>query len=162
MATLFEIVDDLQNIYDMATDPEVDPEVFQDTLEAVKGSLEVKACGIANLIKQIEMEQKQAEEVSKAFADKAKVRKNRVAQIKEMVKFVLESKGIAKLDAGAYTFALQNNSQPSVIIDGDVPQNMNKVTIEPDKGKISEYLKEQPDQACPWAHLERGKHVRIR
>ena len=161
MATLFEIVDDMKNLYDLATDPEMDPQMFEDTLEAVRGSLEVKACRYVNVIKQLEMEQKQAEEVSKMFADKAAVRKNSVKRMKDMLKFALEETNQSDMAAGAFTIKLQKNGGKEPLkITGDVPDNMMKVIVEPDNDKIREYLK---DHECEWAHLEeRGKHVVIK
>ena len=159
--TLFEIVDDYQNLYELATDPDTDPEVFNDTLEAIKGALEVKSSGYVNVIKQLEMEAKQADEVSEMFKTKAEVRKNNIKRMKEMLKSALEATNQESLTAGAYTIKLQKNGgvQP-LVIDGDVPQNMMKVIVEPDNAKIREYLK---DHSCEWAHLEeRGKHIVIK
>jgi hypothetical protein len=159
--TLFEIVDDYQNLYELATDPDTDPEVFNDTLEAIKGALEVKSSGYVNVIKQLEMEAKQADEVSEMFKAKAEVRKNNIKRMKEMLKSALETTNQESLTAGAYTIKLQKNGgvQP-LVIDGDVPQNMTKVIVEPDNAKIREYLK---DHSCEWAHLEeRGKHIVIK
>lgn len=159
--TLFEIVDDYQNLYELATDPDTDPQVFNDTLEAIKGALEVKSCGYVNVIKQLEMEAKQADEVSEMFKAKAEVRKNNIKRMKEMLKSALEATNQDSLTAGAYTIKLQKNGgvQP-LVIDGDVPQNMTKVIVEPDNAKIREYLK---DHSCEWAHLEeRGKHIVIK
>lgn len=161
MATLFEIVDDMQELYEMATDPEVDPEVFQDTLEGLKGMLEVKACGYVNVIKQLDMEAKQAKEVAKMFSDKAKVRENNIKRMKDVLKMAMESTDQETMAAGAFTIKLQKNGglQP-LVIDGEVPQNMTKVIVEPDGDKIREFLK---DNKCEWAHLEeRGKHVVIK
>ena len=158
---LFEIVDDYQNLYELATDPDTDPEVFNDTLEAIKGALEVKSSGYVNVIKQLEMEAKQADEVSEMFKAKAEVRKNNIKRMKEMLKSALEATNQESLTAGAYTIKLQKNGgvQP-LVIDGDVPQNMTKVIVEPDNAKIREYLK---DHSCEWAHLEeRGKHIVIK
>ena len=159
--TLFEIVDDYQNLYELATDPDTDPEVFNDTLEAIKGALEGKSSGYVNVIKQLEMEAKQADEVSEMFKAKAEVRKNNIKRMKEMLKSALEATNQESLTAGAYTIKLQKNGgvQP-LVIDGDVPQNMTKVIVEPDNAKIREYLK---DHSCEWAHLEeRGKHIVIK
>lgn len=161
MATLFEIVDDMKELYELATDPEVDPEVFQDTLEGLIGMLEVKSWGYVNVIKQLDMEAKQAKEVSKMFADKAKVRENNIKRMKEALQTALEAQDKTEMAAGAFTIKLQKNGgvQP-LVITGDVPQNMTKVIIEPDTDKIREYLK---DNEVEWAHLEeRGKHIVIK
>ena len=46
------------------------------------------------------------------------------------------------------------------MIDGDVPENMTKVIVEPDNAKIREYLK---DNEAKWAHIgERGRHLEIK
>ena len=65
------------------------------------------------------------------------------------------------LPAEAFTFKIQKNGgmQP-LKIDGEVPQNMTKVIVEPDNDKIREFLKEN---TCDWAHLEeRGSHIVIK
>lgn len=159
--TLFEILDDYQALYDMATDPECDEEVFNDTLEGIMGMIEVKSCGYTQVIKQLEMEAKQAKEVAQMFADKAKVRENHIKRMKDALKVTMETIGMDQMAAGAFTIKLQNNGgvQP-LKITGEVPQNMTKVIMEPDNDKIRAFLK---DNECDWAHLEeRGKHVVIK
>ena len=161
MGTLFDITEDFRALYELATDPECDEEVFNDTLEGLMGELEVKSCGYANVMKQLDMEAKQAEEVSKMFADKAKVRKNHIKRMKEVLQIAMEVAGTDQMAAGAFTIKLQKNGglQP-LVITGDVPQNMTKVIVEPDNEKIREFLK---DNEVEWAHLEkRGKHIVIK
>ena len=159
--TLFSITDDLVDLYEMATDLDLDPQVFADTLEGLKGMLEVKACGYVNVIKQLDMEAKQAKEVSKMFADKAKVRENNIKRMKEALQWVMTTQGVKEMPAGAFTIKLQNNGGVAPLeITGEVPQNMTKVIVEPDNDKIREYLK---DNECDWAHLgERGQHIVIK
>lgn len=159
--TLFELVDEMQELYDMATDPDTDPEVLEGSIESVMGAIQVKSCAYANLIKQLEMEQNQAEMVSKAFADKARVRKNNIKRLKEALMIAMDKLDMTALPAGAFTFKIAKNGglQP-LKIDGEVPQNMTKVIVEPDNDKIREFLK---DNECEWAHLEeRGRHIVIK
>ena len=164
MSTLFEIVGDMRELYEMATDPDIDPEVFQDTLEGLTGMLEVKACGYVNVIKQLDMEAKQAKEVAQMFTDKAKVRENNIKRMKEVLKMAMNATDQKSMAAGAFTIKLQKNGglQP-LVIDGEVPQNMTKVVVEPDTNLIREYLAGEEDQKCEWAHLEpRGEHIVIK
>lgn len=161
MGTLFDITEDFRSLYELATDPECDEQVFQDTLEGLMGELEVKSCGYTQVIKQLDMEVKQAKEVSQMFADKAKVRENHIKRMKEALKTAMETAGTDQIEAGAFTIKLQKNGglQP-LKITGDVPENMTKVIVEPDTDRIREYLK---DNECEWAHLEeRGKHIVIK
>lgn len=159
--SIFDINGELHELYEMGTDPDVDPQVFADTLEALKGELEVKACGYVQVIKQLEMEAKQADEVSKAFADKAKVRNNSIKRMKEVLQWVMEANNMDEMAAGAWDIKLQKNGGVAPLeITGEVPQNMTKVIVEPDNAKIREYLK---DNECDWAHLgERGQHIVIK
>ena len=159
--TLFELVDEMQDLYQMAIDPECDPEVLEGSIESVMGLIEVKACGYANLLKQLDMEAKQAKQVAEMFTEKAKVRENNIKRMKEALKIAMDKLDKKELPAGAFTIKLQANGglQP-LKIDGEVPQNMTKVIVEPDNDKIREYLKEN---TCSWAHLEeRGKHIVIK
>jgi len=159
--SIFDLADEIYDLYEMSTDPDVDPEVLNGSIESVMGAIEVKSCGYANLIKQLEMEQKQAEMVSQTFADKARVRKNNIKRLKEYLMIAMDKLDTDVLPAGAFTFKIQKNGgmQP-LKIDGEVPQNMTKVIVEPDNDKIREYLKEN---TCDWAHLEeRGRHIVIK
>lgn len=161
MSTLFEIVDEFQELYELATDPEVDPDVFADTLEALTGELEVKSKGYVSVIKQLEMEMTQANIVAEQFKAKAKVRENHIKQMKETLKTAMTSIGMDSIQAGDWTIKIKKNGgvQP-LVITGDVPDNMMKVIVEPDNTKIREYLK---GNECEWAHLEpRGTHVEIK
>ena len=162
MSTLYEITQEFALLYDMATDPECDEEAFAGSLEALTGELEMKSSGYVSVIKQLEMEQKQAEEVSKAFAEKAKVRKNHIQRMKDAMKFAMETADLKSIEAGAYTVKIQNNGGKEPLkITGDVPDNMMHVILEPDNEKIREYVMEHTD--CEWAHLEpRGTHIVIR
>ena len=161
MSTLFEIVDEFKELYELATDSDVDSEVWEDTLEALTGELEVKGKGYVNVIKQLEMEAKQAAEVSKMFADKQKVRENHIKQMKEALKVAMEQIGTNAIEAGDFTIKLQaNGGLEPLVIDGDIPQNMQKITISPDNEKIRQFLK---NNTCEWTHLEeRGKHIVIK
>lgn len=160
--TIFEIVGQYQAIYNMMTDPECEWDEIMPVIDALDGQLADKARGYVHVIKQIEMEQKQAEELSKAFAEKAAVRKNNVKRLKETILNAMQMSGLSSVDAGEFTIKVQKNGGKEPLkITGEVPDNMMKVIYEPDNDRIREYLTENPD--CEWAHLEeRGQHIVIR
>ena len=163
MSTLYEITNDLETLYEMATDPECDPQALSDTIEGVMGAIEVKSAGYVNVIKQLEMEQKQAEEVSKAFADKAKVRENNIKRMKTALITVMDRLNVSEIPAGNYTIKMQNNGGKDPLkIDNPekVPDSLCKVTVSPDSDLIRNYLK---DHDVDWAHVEpRGRHITIK
>lgn len=161
MGTLFDITAEFQQLYEMATDPECDEEVFAGTLEALTGELEIKASGYTNVIKQLEMEAKQADEIAKSFQDKKKVRENHIKRMKEALKGAMETIGVDKIEADPFTIKLQKNGglQP-LKITGDVPPEMMRVVYEPDNDRIREFLAENDAE---WGYLEeRGTHIVIK
>lgn len=164
-ATLFEIVGEFQQLYEMATSEEEQAEqVFIDTLESLQYELEAKSSGYVAVINRLEAEQARAEEVAKVYSAVAKSRKNSIKRMKDTLLLAMDNLGKTEMPAGDMTIKIVKNggTQPMVIT-GEVPENMNKVTIEPDNEKIRAFLEEQPDGSCEFAHLEeRGRHIVIK
>ena len=98
------------------------------------------------------------------FKEKADTRKRNIERMKDKLLYAMEVIGQDKIEAGDWTIKVQNNGgQAPIVIDGDVPDNMTKVIIEPDKTKIRDYLTALDGQSCEWAHIaERGKHIVIK
>ena len=162
--TLYSIVGGFMELYSLLSDPEVDEQTVLDTLDGMKGELEVKAEGYVQVIRQLDAEAKTFDAEAEFFKRKAEIRKNNIKRMKEALKNALIATGHdgpEGLKAGNFTLKVQKNGgvQP-ISITGDVPESMMKVIVEPDNDKIREYLK---DHACDWAHLEeRGRHLAIK
>ena len=161
--TLFDMTAEMEQLYAMATEEELYTEqIFQDTLEGLMGEIEVKSAGYVAVINQLDMEQKKAKELSDQFRLKAEIRANSIKRMKQALKDCMERMNLKEIDAGDYTIKLQKNGgkQP-LIINGNVPESMCKVILEPDKDKIRAAIEE--GQELPYAHLdERGQHVVIK
>ena len=165
MATLYDIVGEYQELYAMLTDPDVDEAVLADTLEAVKGELEVKAEGYIKVIRQLSAEIEALEAEADFFKHKAQIRKNNVKRMKEALCAALIATGHddkAGLTAGEFTLKVQNNGGLAPLkITGDVPESLTKVITEPDGDLIRQYIAEHGQ--CDFAHLEeRGRHLVIK
>ena len=161
-ATLFDIVGEFQELYNLATSEEIEAEeAFIDTLESLKGELEAKSSGYVAVINRLESEQARAEEIAKTYSAVAKSRKNAIKRMKDTLLYAMDSLDRAEMPAGDLTIRIKKNGglQP-LVIDGDVPDSMMKVIVEPDNDKIRTFLK---DNECDWAHLEeRGRHIEIK
>lgn len=161
--TLFDIVGEYQQLYDLATSEEEQAEqVFIDTLESIKGELDIKSAGYVAVINRLEAEMAKADEVAKAYASVSKSRKNAIKRMKDTLLYAMDVMDVTEMSAGDLTIKVKKNGgmQP-LVIDGDVPDSLTKVTIEPDNDKIRAYLKEHED--CEFAHLEeRGRHIEIK
>lgn len=163
MSTLFEITSDVEQLYELATmDEEMDEQLFQDTLDGLLGELEVKAGGYCNVIKQLEMEADRAKNMSLVWEQKQKQRENAIKRMKEALRDAMIRTDQKQIDAGEYTIKLQKNGgKAPLIIDGEVPDNYQKVIYETDKDKIRKDL--EAGKELPFAYLEeRGQHVVIK
>ncbi len=161
-ATLFDIYGEFQDLYAMATsDEEQAEQVFIDTLDSLKGELEAKSSGYVAVMTRLKAEQKRAEEIVETYQAIVNARKRAIKHMNDTLITVMDGLDISEMPAGDVTIKIKKNGgvQP-LVIDGDVPDNMTKVTIAPDNAKIREYLK---DNECEWAHLEdRGRHIEIK
>lgn len=160
--TLFDIVGEYNELYSLATSEEEQAEqVFIDTLDSIMGEIETKSEGYIAVINRLDMEQKKAKEVADTYSAIARSRDNAIKKMKERLLYALETMGKNELAAGDFTIKIKaNGGVAPLIIDGNVPDNMTKVTVEPDNKKIREYLK---DNTCDWAHIaERGRHIEIK
>lgn len=162
MGTLFELATDMEVLYEMATDPDVDPQALADTIEGVMGMLEDKAASCVYVMKRLEMEQEKALEVSREFTAKATIRGNNIKRIKEAIMSTMDRLGLKELDAGNYTIKVQKNGgKEPLVITGEVPDKFKKVIYEDDKELIRKALTD--GENLEFAHLEpRGKHIVIK
>lgn len=163
MSNLFDIVGEFNELYEMATSEEEQAEqVFIDTLDSLKGELTEKAAGYVAVMNRLDMEMKKAEEIEKRYKVIKESRKNAIQRMKDACMWACNELGVTEIDAGDMTIKVKNNGgQLPIIIEGEVPQNLCKVTIEPDKTLIREYLKGHPE--CEFAHIgERGKHIEVK
>lgn len=163
MSSLFSIIGEFQQLYDLATSEEEQAEqVFIDTLDSLKGELAEKVDGYAAVMTRLDMEEKKADELVKKYTAIRNARKNARKRMGEAVMYACDVLGVDKLTGEDVTLKLKKNGgvQPLIIDDPDsVPDNLTKVTIEPDNSLIREYLKEHE---CSFAHLEeRGRHVEV-
>ena len=163
MGTLFNLVGEFETLYALATSENTeDEQVFLDTLEALKGELEIKAGGYTHVIKQLEMEAKECDNVIANFRAKKEVRENHIKRMKEALIGAMDAAGVESLPAGEYTLKIAKNGglQP-LKIDGEVPDNYKKVIYEDDKDLIRKALND--GEELEFAHLEpRGRHLNIK
>lgn len=164
MNSLFDIVGEFNELYQMATSEEEQAEqVFIDTLESLKGELTQKAAGYVAVMNRLDMEMKKAEEIEKRYKAIKESRKNAIQRMKDACLWACDELGVKEIDAGDMTIKVKNNGgQLPLIIDKPelVPENLTKITIEPDKAKIREYVE---NNECDFAHLEpRGRHIEVK
>lgn len=161
MSSLYELTGEFQALYELATNEE-ELQIFLDTLEGLKGELEVKAAGYVHVINQLMMEANECDRVVEAFEAKKQTRVNNIRRMKEALINAMDAAGIDTLKADEYTLKIAKNGglQP-LKIDGYVPDSFTKVIVEPDNKKIRDALNN--GEALGFARLEeRGRHLCIK
>lgn len=163
--TLYDLTAEYQALLQMAEDPDTDPEVLTDTMEALEGEIEDKADGYAIVMKELEAtEQKIKTEVDRLNARRLSI-SNNIRCMKLRLQTSMIETGKTKFKTDLFSFGIQKNP-PAVVIDEQYIENIPKkylVQQDPviDKKKIKEDLKAGVDLEGI-AHLAQTESLRIR
>ena len=166
MSTLYELTGQMQALLALMEDPDVDPQIIEDSLEAVSGEIEVKADGYAR----VRAELMSTSAALKAEIDRLTARKraidNNIDRMMESLKNGLIAAGKPKFKTDLFSFSVQKNP-PKVVIDD--PSRIPEAYLIPqdpkiDTAAIKNALKDA-EEAPLWegiARLEQGESLRIR
>lgn len=161
--TLFELVGDFLRLYEMADDPDTDPQAFFDTMEGIEGEIEDKADGYACVIAKLNGEAKAIKEQEERLYNRRKAIENSIKRIKENLQYAMEVTGKTKFKTPLFSYGIQNNPA-SLVLDTDdmdaVPSIYVKTIREFDKSAIKDAIKNGED--IGFAHLEQTRGLRIR
>ena len=108
MSSLYDLKGEFLALYELAINDE-DPQAFLDTLEGLKGELEVKAGGYVHVIKQLTMEADECDKLIDAFTAKKSARMNNVKRMKEALIDAMDAAGIDSLKAGEFNLKISKN-----------------------------------------------------
>jgi len=181
MKKLYELADELQQLYIRWEEVANDPDLLEDEqekqlasieedMDGWKMDLEVKAENIGKLIKNFQQEA--TVELAKAepfmeqamkHKNRARSLKNRVDRLREYLKVQLQRAAIDRIDGMDLSVRLMNNSRPTVTLSvpvEQIPQEFHKVhPPAADNTKILEAWK--AGEEIPGTHVIRGAHVRV-
>lgn len=161
-ATLYDLTGAWLDLYDMADDPDVDAEVWFDTIEGLEGEIEDKADGYAKVITQLTADSLAIKDEEDRLYNRRKTIENRIRNMKDRLQQMMELTGKTKFKTPLFSFNIQNNPA-SVVIDDEskVPKRF-WIQQEPklDKQAIKELLKD--GITCDYAHLMQTQGLRIR
>ena len=117
---LYELTEQYLALQEMAYDPEVDEQVFQDTMEGLWGEIEDKADGYAKIIlgMKADIEALRAEEMR--LAARRKGLETRSSQLKDNLEANMRDMGKMKFKTALFSFNIQKNGGgPGGKDDGD-------------------------------------------
>ena len=166
MSTLYQLTGQYQFLLSIMEDPDTDPQIIEDSLEAVSGEIEVKADGYARVMAELEARKAAVKaEKDRLAALESSLGKN-IDRMKESLKTSMIATGKTKFKTDLFSFSVQKNPPKVVIDDPDripegflIPQPPKVDTV-----SIKESLK-SIDAGPMWegiCHLEQGESLRIR
>lgn len=161
-ATLYDLTGEWLELYDMADDPDMDPDMWFDTIEGLEGEIENKADGYAKVIAQLNADAAAIKAEEERLYGRRKTIENRVAAMKGRLQQMMELTGKTKFKTALFSFGIQKNPASVVIDDESKIPAKYWIAQEPklDKASIKELLK--GGISCEFAHLEQGESLRIR
>lgn len=166
MSTLYELTGQMQALLALMEDPDTDPQIIEDSLEAVSGEIEAKADGYAMVRSEL-MNQSSflKTEIDRLTARKRAIDRN-VDRLTENLQNSMIATGKTKFKTPLFSFSIAKNPPRVVIDDPDrIPEGF--LIPQPpkvDTASIKESLK-SVDAAEMWegiAHMEQGESLRIR
>ena len=164
MNELFKVVGQYMQVYDMLTDPDIDDEIVNDTLEGLMGEIEVHAAGLVPVMERLDMEIDACKKHKEEWANAEKVRKARKDRLKEMIRNAMVALDKNEIQAGDITFKIQNaGGKLPLIVDENatVPERFTKITIENDNDLIRKAL--ESGEELDFARFgERSKILKIK
>jgi len=137
--------------YALAELTDMDDEAVIDTLEGMKGELEVKAINVAMYCGNLNATITAMKDAEKRIADRRKAYENKVGRINNYIKVNMENAGIHKIETPEMKLAIQKNP-PRVNINDEtaVPEEFwnERTTIVLDKKLLKAALEKKDVSGC--------------
>lgn len=160
--TLYELTNDYLTLLDMAEDPDIDPQAFADTLEALGGELEMKADGYARVMKELEGRAATMRFESKRLENGYKTIERNIDRMKHALQDSMVATDKRKFKTDLFSFSIRKNPA-SVVIDRETsipPEFLIPQDPKIDKKAIKAAIDRGDD--ITFAHLEQGESLIIR
>ena len=120
---LYEIAQQFHELALLADTDELPVEAIRDTLEALQGTLELKATNIAKFVLGLEAEADAIDAAAKAMQERANRRRNRAENIRAYMLFQFQQAGVTEVHCPEFTLRVRKNPESVQIDDPElVPQ----------------------------------------
>jgi hypothetical protein len=165
MATMYELTSDYNEVLELASNPDIDPQAITDTLEAINAEIEIKAENTAKVLRELEGMAAALKAEEQRLAARRKSIENNVDRIKTGLYEAMKTTGKTKFKTPLFSFAIaKNGGKIPIVVDvdtADLPDEFVTITEKPNVDAIREYLEKNGES--PLAHFgERGESLRIK
>lgn len=118
MSTLYTLTENYNNLIELLDNPEIEPEVLEQSLNEVAEQIEVKAENIAKLIKNIDGDIEAIKNEEKRLAEKKRSLEAKKLRIKEYLYGQIKLLENKKVKTPLFSIAIQKNP-PSVAVESE-------------------------------------------
>ena len=159
---LFEISNEYLAILQLAEDPDVDPEVLADTMEAIEADFEDKADAYAYILSTLKGDADTIDAELKRLKARKDTIENNADRLKKSLEEAMRVTGNTKFKTAMHSFGIQKNPQSVRLIDGAEVPAAYLIQQEPkiDKKAILADLK--AGKKFDFAELQQTDGLRIR
>ena len=156
--SLYDLTGNFLVLQEMMSDPDVDPETIQDTLEAMDGDYEEKIENYGKVITNLSILAAGIDEEEKRLKARKKTINNQIDRLKKNIKESMIALGKKKVKTELYSYSIRDGVSSVVIDDADkIPSKFR--TPQPDKidmDGIKRLLKSSDKDFNEYAHLKIG------
>lgn len=163
MANLYQLNEEFKELMALMESDGVDEQVLADTMEGIKGELELKVEGYCSIIKNLSANINALNTEAERMSKRADSLQKNVVWLETALKTYMEQNGLKELKSGVHEAKIVKNGgvQPLWVDEEKVPDTCMKVKYEIDKRLIREKL--NAGEVLPFAELkERGTHLSIK
>lgn len=124
MPSLYELSEDFRKMVgqlEELSESDIDPEVFQDTLDSLKAPMETKVENIIKYMKSLEALADAKKLEAKRLSDSASANLKKAEWFKQYVAENLQKTGINKLQAGIFSLGFRKGSEAVKIDESKLP-----------------------------------------
>lgn len=163
MGTLYDITTDYRCLLEFADSVDPDDErVFNDTLDSVLATLDIKMDDYAVVLTHMEADIELLEKEKGRIQSRIDALERNRKRMRENLMGAMILTNQRKVNTGRFRLSVQKNGgKLPLVVDGDVPDSFKRVVLEVDKERIRKALDD--GEALDFAHYgERGEHLVIR
>jgi hypothetical protein len=165
LPALYELAADYRRALETLADLDLPEEVVQDTLEALKGEVEVKATNVAAFVRNLEALAEQIRAAEAQMAARRKAIEARADRVRQYLLTNMQACGITKIESPWFAISIRKNPPAVEIVDEAlIPPELMMTPPppppKPNKEAIKALLK--AGQEVPGARLSQWVRVEIK
>ena len=164
--TLYELDIEFQELLELAEDEDLDPEVLQDTIEAMAGEWEHKLDAYGIVRNELSMDIAKIDMEVKRLTEKKRRITGNITRINEAIMASMKLHDTRKVEGEHFTWQIQKNGGKAPLILDDMPaESLPKEyqvwDVKANKEAIRKDL--EAGKELPYAHIgERGESIRLK